>query len=152
MEVESHLALASQNATLSQRLSQADDEAYWRWATVVAFYAAHHLVHALFATHPNELPSDIVRRGAARPEMVSFVHPDRHGLEPGGSRQSLLLLSRVFDDLQPLNSTYRSMLAASYEARYGLNGRTMTRVTRAMAEASRTNLSRLQSLINPHLG
>jgi hypothetical protein len=70
----------------------------------------------------------------------------------GGTRQSLAILVGTFNELRPLNLTYRAMLATSFEARYGLEGRTMTPITRAMANVSLARLSQLRNLIEPRLG
>lgn len=148
MDKFSHLALADENALFARNLAASGTEAGWRWSTVVAFYSAHHFVHALLAEHHARLPAD---RVSGRNDRVSFVHPGAHGLFPGGTRESLFLLAEILESLKPVNHAFRRMLAVSYEARYGLNGRRLTPVTQPMARIAITELRRVESLIRTHL-
>jgi hypothetical protein len=114
-----HLALAGPNRALASDLADSNTEVSWRWTTVVAFYAAHHYVHALLDHLSHQLPADQHQRAARAARLISFVHPTQHGRYAGGTRGSLDLLSRRFTDLTPLNSLFALLLDRSHIARYG---------------------------------
>jgi hypothetical protein len=146
-----HIVQAIENRDFTIRLVSADDVAAWRWATVAAYYAVHHWLHALCADQAAILPPDFPRFGARGRRRGSYVHPDTHGTEPGGNRRSLLLLSRAIPDLAPLNLVFSQMLDQSHTARYGLRGMRNQRFRRRDAEAALARLEGFESLISAHL-
>jgi hypothetical protein len=146
-----HIAQAIENRDFTIRLTNADDVPSWRWATVVAYYAAHHWLHALCAEQAALLPPDFPRFGPRRRKPGSFVHPDTHGTEPGGNRRSLLLLSHAIPDLEPLNLVFSQMLDHSHTARYGLRGERNQRFWRGDATSALARLERFESLITERL-
>lgn len=119
LDQSDHLLLGHANRALATSLGKEADETSRRWAVVIAFYAAHHYVHALFVRHGDRLPNMQLRSGTM---LVSRIHPQNHGLGLGGTRGSLRALSRQINSLDPLNMLFNDLREESNSARYGRSG------------------------------
>lgn len=150
MDQPSHLALAHANGLFARTLRDGDDESSWRWATVVAFYAAHHFTHALFANRAADLPPDTLVPRGRRTKVLSYVNPDSHSMEAGGTRKSLDLLAARYPSLQQAALILANLLSTSYTARYGVNNR-LIRFDRTHATHALNQLTNLESIITPLL-
>jgi hypothetical protein len=80
----------------------------------------------------------------------AYVNPDSHGLEAGGTRRSLELLTNRYPSLQQAALILANLLSTSYTARYGLSDR-LIRFRRDHATHALNQLTNLESIITPLL-